>query len=105
MIWSVSMLAAGSTTVPDVSVVTRSMAELQLARVGHPPAHRARRGRERARQQRARAGALAALEVAIARADRVLAPSDHIAVHAQAHGAAGFAPLGARIQEHAVETF
>src|SRR5215469_10707659 len=107
MIWSVSMLAAGSTTVREVSVLKGSIGwdrlSAELARIRHAPAHGAGRGSERAGEQRAGAGALAALEVAVAGADGVLASPDDIAVHAEAHRATGLAPLGARFEEHPVE--
>src|SRR5262249_16853001 len=109
MIWSVSMLSAGSTTVPEVSVVKRSIGWAppsgELAGVGHPPAHGARGRSEWARKERTGAGSLTAFEVAIARADGVLATSDDIAIHAEAHGTAGFAPFGTGIEKHAVEAF
>ena len=67
------------------------------------PAHRGRGGGERAGEERAPAGALPSLEVAVAGADRVLAALQPVAVHRDAHRAAGLAPLGARLAEHAVE--
>src|SRR5207237_292117 len=51
------------------------------------------------------AASLAAFEIAIAGAHAVLAAPDHIAVHAEAHGAARFAPLRARFEEHPIEAF
>src|SRR5438270_1410978 len=112
MIWSVSMLAAGSTTVREVSVVKGSIVLPrggwplhQLARIGDPAAHRAGRGGEGAREEGACAASLAAFEIAIAGAHAVLAAPDHIAVHAEAHGAARFAPLRARFEEHPIEAF
>src|SRR5207248_4493640 len=107
MIWSVSMLAAGSTTVREVSVVKGSIvlprtkvALHQLARIGDPAAHRAGRGGEGAREEGACAASLAAFEIAIAGAHAVLAAPDHIAVHAEAHGAARVAPPRAPLAEH-----
>src|SRR6516162_11294789 len=102
------MLAAGSTTVREVSVVKGSICasrSAELARIGHPPAQCAGGGGEWAREQGAGTGSLAALEIAVAGADGVLATPDHIAVHAKAHGAARLAPLGAGLEEHAVEPF
>src|SRR5436190_23110601 len=80
MIWSVSMLAAGSTTVREVSVVKGSIvlprtkvALHQLARIGDPAAHRAGRGGEGAREEGACAASLAALELGLVGATEVLA--------------------------------
>ena len=56
-------------------------------------------------RKRAPAAALAALEVAVAGADGVLAGRELVAVHGDAHRAAGLAPLGAGVAEHAVEPF
>src|SRR6188768_263212 len=49
--------------------------------------------------------ALATLEVAVGGADRVLAGRELIAVHGDAHRAAGFTPFGACVGEDAVEAF
>src|SRR5438874_4768653 len=75
MIWSVSMLAAGSTTVREVSVVKGSIvrprtkvALHQLARIGDPAAHRAGRGGEGAREEGACARTLAAFFFSMAEA-------------------------------------
>src|SRR4051812_28716544 len=60
-------------------------------------------GGERAGQERAPARALPALEVAVAGADRVLPRLQLIAVHRDAHRAAGLAPVGAGVAEDLVE--
>src|SRR6266853_1696492 len=103
------MLAPASTTVRELRIVNGSMTPAadshELARIGDPAAYRAGGCGERTCEQRARAAPLAALEVAVAGADGVLAASDHIAVHAETHGAARFAPLGAGLEKHAVEPF
>src|SRR3984893_4747907 len=103
------MLAPGSTTVREVRVVNGSIIKArvsqQLARIGDPAAHRTGGCGEGTREQRARTAPLAALEVAVAGADGVLAASDHITVHAEAHGATRFAPLGTGLEKHAVEAF
>src|SRR5688500_4417992 len=52
---------------------------------------------------RAAAFALAALEVAVAGAGAARARFELVGVHRQAHRAAGFAPLEARVLEDAVE--
>src|SRR5882724_6654411 len=108
MIWSVSMLVRGMTTVPERMMRIGSMGAPsveEVARVGDAPGDRARGGRDRAREQRAGADALAALEVAVAGADAVRALAHEVAVHAEAHRAAGLAPVGAGLGEHAVEAF
>ena len=80
-------------------VVVRRLSQ-EFARIGDAAAHGRGGRRGRAREQRARADALAAFEIAVARADAVLAVVDEVAVHAEAHRAAGFAPFGAGIDEH-----
>src|SRR4051812_20390826 len=55
-------------------------------------------------QERAAALALTTLEVTVGGADRVLAGRELVAVHGDAHGAAGFAPFGAGIGKDPVET-
>src|SRR6266853_4633071 len=101
------MLAPASTTVRELRIVNGSMTPAadsdELARIGDPAAYRAGGCGERTSAQCARAAPLAALEVAVAGADGVLAASDHIAVHAETHGAARFAPLGAGLEKHAIE--
>ncbi len=59
----------------------------------------------RAAQEGAPARALPAFEVAVARAHRVLAGLEAVAVHGQAHRAARVAPLGAGLAEDPVEPF
>ena len=67
----------------------------QPARVGDDAGDRAGGRRQRRRQEGPAALALAALEVAVAGADRVLPGAELVAVHRDAHRAAGLAPLGA----------
>ncbi len=64
----------------------------------------ARRRREGAGEERAAALALAALEVAVGRAHGVLPGGELVAVHGEAHRAAGLAPLGTGGLEDLVET-
>src|SRR4051794_14573611 len=71
-------------------------------RVGDLAADRRRRRGERAREEGSAALALATLEVAVAGADGVLAGAELVAVHRDAHGAAGLAPLGAGCSEDLV---
>src|SRR5436305_1345134 len=65
-------------------------------RVRHLAADRRGGRRQRAGEERSATLALAALEVAVAGAHRVLARAELVAVHRDAHRAAGLAPLGAR---------
>src|SRR6058998_1540254 len=74
-----------------------------LPRVGDRAGDGARRRGERARQEGAPAGPLPPLEVAVAGADGVLPRAELVAVHGDAHRAAGLAPLPARLAEYAVE--
>src|SRR5579862_1587296 len=103
MIWSVSMLAAASTSVRELRWVSGSIGLQELAWIGDAAAHRAGGRGERTCEQRACPGPLAALEIAVTGADGVLAARHEIAVHAQTHGAAGLAPLGAGGEEHLVQ--
>src|SRR5262245_47591837 len=104
MIWSVSMLGNGSTAVCERMSRNGSISPAQeLAWISYATADRCRSRDSRAREQRACACALAALEVAVAGADAVRTARDGVAVHADAHRAAGLAPLGARFLEHTVE--
>src|SRR3569623_1763453 len=75
----------------------------QLPRVRDTPRDGRRRRGQRAGQERAAPGALPPLEVAVAGADRVLTGPQLIAVHGDAHRAAGLAPLGARLKKHTVQ--
>src|SRR5688572_6166467 len=53
----------------------------------------------------AAAAALAPLEIAVGRGGAALAGSEHIRVHAEAHRAAGVAPLESRLAKHAIQSF
>src|SRR5512135_3157676 len=77
----------------------------KLAWIGNVPRDRRCRSDERTRQHRAHARTLPALEIAVARADDELARLADVAVHAQAHRAAGFAPFGAGGAEDFVQAF
>src|SRR6478735_6058729 len=126
MIWSVSTLLRRSGTPTPVCWVNFSMMFFlffrsdrlevgQRAAVGRGGARRqvgvgreraADRGRrrdERRDEVRATALALAALEVAVRRGRRALAGRELVGVHAEAHRAAGVAPLGAEVEEDLVE--
>src|SRR5690242_1588318 len=76
----------------------------QRPRVRDLAADRRGGGRQRRREERPAALALAALEVAVRRADRVLAGRQLVAVHRDAHRAAGLPPFGAGRAEDLVET-
>src|SRR5213594_207848 len=74
-----------------------------LARVGDRAGHGAGRRGEGARQEGSATGSLPPLEVAVAGADGVLPRTELVAVHGDAHRAAGLAPFPARLAEHAVQ--
>src|SRR5436190_18147086 len=118
MIWSVSTFSAGSgmtalVNVRNGSATGRSSAaadggkELdarERPRVGDLAADR-RRGRgDRRGEERPAALALAAFEVPVRGADRVLARRELVAVHRDAHRAAGLAPLRPGRLEDLAET-
>src|SRR5690606_22044404 len=67
----------------------------QVARIGDGTRKRGRHGGGGAREDRPRARALTPLEVAVAGADRELAGRHRVAVHPEAHRAAGLAPFAA----------
>src|SRR6266576_3972897 len=71
--------------------------------VGDGTGDRRRRRGEGTRQQCPTARTLTTLEVAIARRDGKLPGSQGIAIHRDAHRAAGLAPLRARLDENAVQ--
>src|SRR5665213_2621910 len=101
------MLVYGSTTVREricrIGAMVRSAFE-DFARIGHTAAYRAGRRGQGTGEQGARARSLTALKVAVAGADGIFTLADQIAVHPQAHRAARFAPFGAGIDEHPVES-
>src|SRR5690606_25503958 len=67
----------------------------QLPRVGYMAGYGARYGGQRRGEEGTAALALPALEVPVAGADGVLARRELVAIHGDAHRAAGFTPLGA----------
>src|SRR6266571_3269459 len=77
----------------------------QSADVGETAGDGGRRGHGRAHEMRAGALALAPLEVAVGRRGDALVLARRVAVHPDAHGAAGFAPLEAGRREDFVEAF
>src|SRR5690606_6850077 len=86
-------------------VVLRPLCSRQLAHVDDMAGDGGRRGRGRAHQVGAATGALAPFEVAVGGGCAVLAPAQNVGVHRQAHGAAGFPPVHAGLDEDLVETF
>src|SRR4029453_10039260 len=105
MIWSVSTSERRSGMTVPVWVVNLSMAvPLQISRVGEPAGHRGGGGDLRRDQVGTPTAALPALEVAVGRGGRALARTERVRVHAQAHRAAGEPPLGARVEEHLVQS-
>src|SRR5262245_32352119 len=104
MIWSVSILVIGRTTVRERMVEIGVMALGELSWIGDAAADGAGGGGCRARQQGARAGTLTAFEIAVAGAHAVLAGGNGVAVHADTHGAAGFPPFGAGFLEDAMQS-
>src|SRR5699024_1052975 len=110
MIWSVSTLLRRSGTPVPVWVVNFSMVissgllqDVQVGGAGQRAAHGGGRRDEWADQVGAPALALAPLEVAVARRGGTLARREDVGVHAQAHRAAGEAPLGPRLEEDLVQ--
>ena len=84
---AVTASAASARDVDEVPVESRRSRHLRADEVG------------------AAATALAALEVAVGRGGAALARCEHVGVHAEAHRAAGEAPLEARLEEDLVEPF
>src|ERR1035437_576060 len=75
----------------------------QSSRIGHHAGDGARGSSQRRGEERSPALALAPLEVAVRGADAVLAGLELVAVHGDAHRAAGLAPLRAGRREDRVE--
>src|SRR5690349_10140473 len=107
MIWSVSTLGWSTGSAGASRVVKGSMARLlaeQAADVGETAGDRGGRGHRRADEMSAHAGTLAADEVAVGGRGNALARLAGVAVHADAHRAAGLlAPFEAGVAEHLVE--
>src|SRR5215470_9761265 len=76
----------------------------ERAYVGQAAHHRRRRRHGGANQVSAAPAALAALEVAVRGRGAALAGLELVGIHGEAHGAAGLAPLEARLEEDAIET-
>src|SRR3954462_665609 len=110
MIWSVSTFerrratarpvctVIGSTSAP-LPGVRRWADRREVRRRGPPPGHGGGRCDQRRDQVGAPALALPALEVAVGRRGAALPRRQLVGVHAQAHGTARLAPLGAEVNE------
>src|SRR3982750_2365222 len=106
MIWSVSMLLVGRTTVREWMVFTAGMlVRSEFARVGDAATNGRSGGGFGTGEQGARTHALSPLEIAIAGADGVVPRRHEVAIHSEAHRAAALAPFGTGVEEHAMEAF
>src|SRR5947207_3523904 len=95
MIWSVSTLDRRSGTAVPVWTVNFSMSvsAFQVGRCGEVAQHRRGGGDRRRDEMGTAALALPAFEVAVGRGGAALPRLERVRVHAQAHRAAGEAPL------------
>src|SRR5271156_2098981 len=82
----------------------RDRVELPFAYVGEVARDRRRCGHHRAHQVGASATPLASFEIAIAGRGTAFAGSKNVGVHAQAHGAAGLAPLKTSRAENFIQS-
>src|SRR5882762_8845367 len=105
MIWSVSTLALSRGATRPFKTVNASIRSSPLSNVDEVPGYRGRRSHLRAHEMGPAAGALAALEIAVRGRSATLARLEPVRVHAQAHGAARFAPLEACVLEDPVQAF
>src|SRR5512134_752402 len=117
MIWSVSTFGRSSGATSPLRTVNFSMAYFPGALGGSTcgivsapgpdvdemAGHRSRGRHLRADQVGASAGSLASLEVAVGGRGAALARREFVVVHAEAHRAAGLAPLEPGVPEDAVE--
>src|SRR3954466_6764611 len=103
MIWSVSTSARRSAVTPPEITRTGSIS-VPLPDVDEVALDRRRGGHLRGHEVGAPAAALAALEVAVGGRGAALARRQDVRVHAQAHRAAGGAPVEARVAEDLIET-
>src|SRR5438270_2023828 len=102
MIWSVSTLARSSGAIRPL-IRRRGSKELERSHVHEVSGKSCGRRHRRAEEMRAATGALTAFEVAVARRGAAFARRQDVGIHAQAHRAAGIAPLKTRRFEHFVE--
>src|SRR5471030_1280247 len=107
MIWSVSTLDRCSATAVTECVLKASTSApfRQVGRRGKTTDNGCCGGHEWRDEMRTAARALATLEVAVRRRRAALARRELVGIHAQAHRAAGVAPLGAGLLEDDVESF
>src|SRR5688572_26082333 len=97
MIWSVSMSSRSRTvTAPSTTVIGSIGGSAPVADVDEMALNGGRGGHLRRDEVGAPAASLAALEVAVRRRGAALAGLEDVGVHAQAHRAAGAAPVEAR---------
>src|SRR5712691_8830543 len=104
MIWSVSTLARSSGATRAFSTVNLSISS-PPANIDEVPGDRGRRGHLRAHEVGPATGALPALEIAVRGRGAALTRLEPVGVHAQAHGATGFAPLETGVLEDPVKAF
>src|ERR1700685_969937 len=83
----------------------RNRVELPFADIGKVSGDRGRGGHHGTHQVGASASPLAPFEVAIAGGGAAFARLENIGVHAQAHGAAGLAPIKTGGAKDLIETF
>ncbi len=112
MIWSVSTLVRSSGAAREVRVMKGFHDQAETSSMNFPVADVDKvagdgggcghLGRD---EVGASTAALAAFEVAVAGGGAALAGRKNVGVHAQAHGAAGLAPVEAGLAEDAVEAF
>src|SRR6266851_5094519 len=103
MIWSVSTFARSSGATRPFRTVNRSIKSSPPANVDEVSGDRRRCGHFRAHEMGPAARALATLEIAVRGRGTALPRVEPVRVHAQAHGAAGLAPLETGVLEDPVK--
>src|SRR3954447_4660175 len=103
MIWSVSTSERSSTDAGPLILEIGSIALAPIPDVDEPPLDRGRGRHLRRHEVRAPAPPLTALEVAVRGGCAALARGQRVGVHAEAHRAAGGAPVEPGRAEHLVE--
>src|ERR1039458_4828447 len=84
-------------TVPSLLLV------MPATHIDEVPGDSGGRGRGRAHQMGASFAALAPFEVSVAGGGAALPGRENVRIHAQAHRASGLAPLGASLDENAIQ--
>src|SRR5712675_57889 len=105
MIWSVSTLALSRGATRPLNTVNGSIKSSPLPDIDKVPGDRRSGSHLRAHEVGPAGGALPAVESAVRGRSAALARLEPVRVHAQAHGAAGFAPLEAGVLENPVKAF